>query len=274
MTRRTLVTNALCYLALLVVVAGFAYARGRVESRFAAQSAPDTLPSGVIKTPPDEHAKPFFSLHTSRTYATTDRARVFVNYRGVQELDFRVYRVKDPIEFFRRLDNPHQVGEDEAAEVGRMTERKPDFLERVRQFKSLVYGAIKRYVRAQLRSQSRRSFNQKFRADEEDISNRTPLNQADYARVPLLNPDQMVSSWRERLPPLEDVYDRRMISLGRREPGVYLIEAVAGDLRAYGITIVTDITTVQKTSPDGPVADAGRNQAAGRGRRGRVGRGD
>jgi hypothetical protein len=252
MTRRTLAANAACYLALLLVAAGFAYARGRVEARFAAQSAPDTLPAhGATKTPPDEHARPFFSLHTSRTYATTDRARVFVNYRGVQDLDFRIYRVKNPVEFFRRLDNPHQVGEDEQAEVGKMTERKPDFLERLRQLKSAVYGPVRRYVRAQLRNQSRRAFNQKFRAEEDDTSNRTPLNVADYARVPLLNPDQMVSSWREKLPPLEDVFDRRMISLGRREPGVYLVEAVAGDLRAYGITVVTDLATVQKTSPDG-----------------------
>jgi uncharacterized protein YfaS (alpha-2-macroglobulin family) len=61
----------------------------------------------------------------------------------------------------------------------------------------------------------------------------------------------MISSWREKLPPLEDVYDRRMISLGRRDPGVYLVEAVHGDLRAFGILIVTDIATVQKTARDG-----------------------
>ncbi|HEX8118444.1 MAG TPA: MG2 domain-containing protein, partial [Pyrinomonadaceae bacterium] len=73
----------------------------------------------------------------------------------------------------------------------------------------------------------------------------------DFARVPVLNPDQMVTSWREKLPPLEDVYDRRMISLGKREPGVYLVEAVHDDLRAFGILIVTDLATVQKTSKDG-----------------------
>jgi uncharacterized protein YfaS (alpha-2-macroglobulin family) len=252
MSRRTLLTNLAVYLAVVLLAVGFAYARARNERRFAAQAAPDTLPaSEIIKTPPDEHAKPFFSLHTNRTYATTDRARVFVNYRGLDSLDFRVYRVKDPVAFFRDLDNPHQVGEDEQAEIGKMTERKPTFLERLRQFKSTVYGTIKGYVRAQLQNQSRKSFNRKFRAEEDDTSNRTPLNVADYARVPLLNPSQMVSSWREKLPPLEDVYDRRLISLGRREPGVYLIEAVNGDLRAYGITIVTDLATVHKTSPDG-----------------------
>src|SRR5947209_10624756 len=132
-----------------------------------------------------------------------------------------------------------------------MTKRKPNFLERLRQFKSWGYGLIKTYVRAQLQNQSRKGFNQRFRPEEDDTSYRTPLSVADYARVPLLNPDQMVSSWREKLPPLEDKYDRRSISLGKREPGVYLVEAVSGDLRAFGIVIVSDLATVEKTSSDG-----------------------
>src|SRR2546423_3900453 len=61
----------------------------------------------------------------------------------------------------------------------------------------------------------------------------------------------MDRSGRENPPPLEDKYDRRSISLGKREPGVYLVEAVSGDLRAFGIVIVTDLATVQKTSSDG-----------------------
>ncbi|HWS53040.1 MAG TPA: MG2 domain-containing protein [Pyrinomonadaceae bacterium] len=250
MSRRTL-TAAAVYVAAVLLVAAFVVLRVKTGHRFAAQTAPDVLPERTV-TPPDEHAKPFFSLHTGRTWATTDRARLSVNYRGLDSLDFRVYRVKDPVKFFRQLDNPHQVGEDEQAEVGKSIERKPDFLEKLRRFKSLVYGAIKRYVRAQTANSARKGFNERFRqTDEDDTSNRTPLSVADYARVPLLNPDQMVSSWREKLPPLEDVYDQRTISLGRREPGVYLVEAVGGDLRAFGIVVVTDILTVQKTAPDG-----------------------
>jgi alpha-2-macroglobulin len=255
MSRRSLLTSIVIYLAALLLVAGFVVARVKTQHRFAAQTAPETLPeTGHTPTPPDEHAKPFFSLHTNRTYATTDRARLWVNYRGVDSLDFRVYKVKDPVQFFRQLDNPHQVGEDEEEQVGEMTKRKPTFLERLRQFKSWGYGLIKSYVRAQLQNQSRKGFNQKFRPEEDDTSYRTPLSVADYARVPLLNPSQMVSSWREKLPPLEDMYDRRMISLSstvNRQPGVYLVEAVSGDLRAFGILVVTDIATVEKTSADG-----------------------
>jgi alpha-2-macroglobulin len=253
MSRRSLVASVAVYLAAVVLVFGFVALRVKARYAYEAQTAPESLPyAGSTPQPPDPHAKPFFSLHTNRTYATTDRARVFVNYRGVDSLDFRVYKVKDPVKFFRQLDNPHQVGEDEEAEVGKAVEKKPTFLEKLRAFKSWGFRIIKTYVRQQLQNQSRRGFNDKFRPEEDDTSNRTPLNvSTDFARVPLLNPDQMVTSWREKLPPLEDVYDRRTISLGKREPGVYLVEAVNGDLRAFGILIVTDIAFVQKTSSDG-----------------------
>src|SRR5947209_839732 len=255
MTRRTLLTSLLVYLIAALVVVGFVALRVKARYSFAAQSAPESMTSPErTPEPPDPHAKPFFSLHTNRTYATTDRPRVWVNYRGVESLDFRVYKVKDPVKFFRDLDNPHQVGEDEEEQVGEQIKHQPTFLERLRQFKSWGYGFVKSYVRAQLQNQSRKGFNQKFRPEEDDTSFRTGLDVADYARVPLLNPDQMVSSWREKLPPLEDKYDRRMITLSdavKRQPGVYLVEAVNGDLRAFGIVIVTDLATVQKTSNDG-----------------------
>ena len=269
MSRRQLLTSVACYLAAALLVLGFVVLRVKTGYRFVAQTAPDVLEEGRTVTPPDEHAKPFFSLRTVRTWATTDRARFSVNYRGVDSLDFRVYRVKDPVAFFRQLDNPHQVGEDEEAEVGEQIKRQPTFLEKLRQFKSLVYGSIKRYVRLQLANQSRKNFNQRFRAaDEDDMSNRTPLNVADYARVPLLNPDQMVTSFREKLPPLEDVYDQRTISLGRREPGVYLVEAVHGDLRAFSVVIVSDLVTVQKTAPDGSMLVYAVERASGAPREG------
>src|SRR5262249_6741275 len=58
-------------------------------------------------------------------------------------------------------------------------------------------------------------------------------------------------SWRERLTPLDNEYDTRMVLLGKCDPGVYLVEAVNGDLRAYTIAVVTDMTMITKTSPSG-----------------------
>src|SRR5262249_16342680 len=72
-----------------------------------------------------------------------------------------------------------------------------------------------------------------------------------YARVPLLNPDQLIGSFRQLLSPLENDYDTRLVTLGKLDPGVYLVEGVNNDLRAYTIAVVTDLTMINKTTSDG-----------------------
>ncbi|MEK6323512.1 MAG: MG2 domain-containing protein [Acidobacteriota bacterium] len=225
--------------------------------------------SGAVETPAPSGAasaadyKPYFSLSTNRTYGTADRTRVWINYVGVDHMDFRVYRVGDPVEFFKQLEDPHQMGEGEKYQIISALKKEPSALEKVRKFKVSIFKSIKNYFRNQLRRGTRESLNEKLGRE----GDRQPLNVADYARVPLLNPDRMVSSWRERLTPLDNLYDTRMVMLGKRDPGVYLIEAVNNDLRAYTIAIVTDLTMINKTTPAGEmlIYTADRKSGAPRG---------
>lgn len=208
--------------------------------------------SGTVDTPATGSAstatyKPYFSLSTNRTYGTADRTRVWINYVGIDHMDFRVYRVDDPVKFFKGLDDPHEMGEGEKYQLIASLKKDPSVLEKVRDFKVSVFKSIKDYFRNQLHRVTRESLNQKLGRE----GDRQALNIADYARVPLLNPDQLVSSWRERLTPLDTVYDTRMVMLGKRDPGVYLVEAVNEGLRAYTIAIVTDLTMINKTTPSG-----------------------
>ena len=242
---------------LLVIAAAFALAHSRVSS-----ASPEPQPA----TPPPPQTttatsfKPFFSLGTNRTYGAAENPRMWVNYRGIDKLDFRVYRVNDPQKFFTQLSNPHQVGEDEPEEVTSTQQHKPSVLERLRAFKTWAYSGLRTYFRAQLNTETRRSFNHKFRSTED---RRTPLNIADYARVPLLNPKQLVTTWREPLATLENAYDRRMIPLGKQDPGVYLVEAVEGDLRAYTVVVVTDLAMVEKSTPNGELLVYAVNRVTG-----------
>jgi hypothetical protein len=231
----------------LVAIAG-ALTIATLRSRAKLKAAPVTEPA-YSDTERRPSGKPFFSLSTHRTYGTSDNARLWVDYQGVDHLDFRVYQVKDPRRFFTQLKDPHQMGDHEEEEVASSLPHRKSFLERIRGFKRWAYAGIKSFVRSQLQHDSRQAFNQNFRKETDPI--RTPLNVSDYARVPLLNPDLLVSSWREPLPPLENVYDQRMIPLGKRTPGVYLIEAVENDLRAYTVVVVTDLTMIDKTTRDG-----------------------
>ena len=85
--------------------------------------------------------------------------------------------------------------------------------------------------------------------DKQEIAQRVVLNETSFARVPLLNPDQLVASWRELLPDRRDAEYRRVPLEIKQQPGVYLVEAVSNLLRAYTIVIVSDLGLVTKTAP-------------------------
>ena len=242
---RRYVATGIIYLALVASVFGFNMIRAR--------TAKPVEPSATTQpeTPAISSTKPYFSLTTNRTYSPNESARLWASYQNIDYLDFRVYRVKDPNKFFRQLDDPHQMGEEEKAALAKGYGARVSLLERTHRMKLSFFSAVKDYVRTHLLKEHRTAFNEKFRKEKEPT--RTPLNVADYARVPLLNPDQKVKDWREPLPALENEYDSRSIPVGKMEPGVYLIEGVNGDLRAYSIAVVTSLTMIQKTTSDGQV---------------------
>jgi uncharacterized protein YfaS (alpha-2-macroglobulin family) len=240
--RRYLATAAI-YLAVAASVFGF----NVIRSRAARQATQPAQP----ESPTISSTKPYFSLTTNRTYSPNETARLWASYQNIEYLDFRVYHVKDPSKFFKQLDDPHQMGEKEKEAVSQGYGVRVSVLARAHSLKISLFTAVKEYVRTHLLKEHREVFNQKFR--KEDEPTRTPLNVADYARVPLLNPEQKVKDWRENLPALDHDYDSRMISLGKQAAGVYLIEAVNGGMRAYSIAIVTNLTMVQKTTKDGQV---------------------
>ena len=84
------------------------------------------------------------------------------------------------------------MGEEEGEQIATTMSKSPSLLERVRAVKVWAYSGIRNYFRDQLKQDTRKSFNQKFRAT--DTAKRVPLNVADYARVPLLNPNQLVTT--------------------------------------------------------------------------------
>ncbi|MCU1268030.1 MAG: alpha-2-macroglobulin-like protein [Acidobacteria bacterium] len=229
------------YIAVIIAVLAFSVVRARLMANKRAD----------VTEPPVYTSQPFFSLTTNRTFSSAERAKLSVSYRSVDHLDFRVYQVKDPLKFFKQLEEPHKMGENEKEQLSNNYRSRLALLERTHSLKSLLYSSIKDYVRRQLQRDHREVFNQKFR--QSGGPSRTPLNIADYARVPLLNSNQLVSAWRERLPTSSEEYDQQIVSLGTNKPGVYLVEAVNENLRAYSIAVVTDLTMVQKSTRDGQV---------------------
>ena len=184
---------------------------------------------------------PAFSLSTSEVFTTRDAPSFYLTFRRLERLDFRVYKVKDPLAFFSSLDDPHQLGTGEAR-----VEQHPTWIERFADWKRAQRHSVHRFVRAQASHDYRSA--RRAVSDKAEVAQRVVLNATTFAQVPLLNADQVVTTWRELLPNRRDAEMRR-VPVDLKQPGIYVIEAVHELLRAYTILIVSDVGLVTKTSP-------------------------
>ena len=191
--------------------------------------------------PATEDAGPAFNVWSNRIFLTADQPVFSLTHRGLDHLDFRVYRVADPFAFFSSLEDPHQLGSEAP-----LVPQERTWIERIAAWKASRRSAVRAFFRRQVS----RDYRAQRRASEEKqrVARRQTLQYNSFAQVPLLNPARLVASWRELLPPVRDAETRR-IPLGAKEPGVYLVEAVSAPLRAYTIVVVSDVGLVTKTAP-------------------------
>ena len=184
---------------------------------------------------------PAFSLASSHLFTTREQPSIYVSFRQVGALDFRVYRVNDAAAFFAKLKEPHVLGGPEP-EVA----QEPTLLERIADWKARWRADVRSFFRRQFSPQYRAA--RRAAADRAVVAERRVVRAATFAQVPLLNAAQVVTSWREILPPLAEA-DGRRIPLELDQPGVYVVEAVHDLLRAYTIVVISDVGLVTKSAP-------------------------
>ena len=107
-------TTSLIY---LVAIAG-ALTIATLRSRAKAKPADTEASYTPAERPPS--TKPYFRFQLIALMGARDNARLWVDYQGVDHLDFRVYQVKDPQSFFTGLEDPHQTGKRGRAGSGQL----------------------------------------------------------------------------------------------------------------------------------------------------------
>jgi hypothetical protein len=185
--------------------------------------------------------EPAFSVSSRQTYAPSQQPKIWISFKQVDHLDFRVYRVKDPIQFFSKLKDAHSFGS-EKSELA----REKTWLERFHEWKRDLRANIRDFFRSQLRFQTRWQYHS-ARVRERKLQ-RIPLDVTAYAQVPLLNREQLVLGWRELLPKTRgtEYWD---IPVDIVDKGLFLVEVQYSGLRAYTLLMVTDLALVSKTAP-------------------------
>ncbi|MCU0246059.1 MAG: MG2 domain-containing protein, partial [Bryobacter sp.] len=184
----------------------------------------------------EDEAEAHFSLSSDRTFAPGESPVVQLWAQDLKELEFRVYRVNDPIRFFTQLDEAHSFG----GRAPKPAQEKTP-LERFRAWKRGLQAQMRDSVRGQFTAEARAAFRESLTRGEQQ-----PVKATGYAAVPLLNPQQMVATWKQAVGG-KDRWSSQVVPVAVREPGVYLVEATDGKLRAFTIVNVSRFALITKT---------------------------
>ncbi|MEI9971637.1 MAG: MG2 domain-containing protein [Ignavibacteriota bacterium] len=183
--------------------------------------------------------EPYFSLRSSRTFESNGAPSVSLSASNVDSLDFRVYRIDDPVQFFLQLEDAHEFG----GHVARPP-HQPSFLQMIHDWKTGLRAGIRHSVRQQFTESPTAHFHDMLKGK------RNAASQAHYPTSPVLNPQQLVLSFTHTVQSHER-WGNENVDVDLKQRGVYLVEAVNKDLRAYTILMVSDLVTTTKTGRDG-----------------------
>lgn len=187
-------------------------------------------------------SEPAFSLSSNQTYLPGEKAKVDVWMQNVSTLEFRVYRVNDPIAFFQKLSALHGFGG-----TARPLRRELTWLEHFHGWKREWRFRIRNLFREQFTAESRASI-RKWMQRGEQPETRGPVA-TPYAEVPVLNAEQLISTWKQSFPQPKYRWQSQSIPVDLPGKGLFLVEAVSKDQRAYTILIVSELGLVLKTGP-------------------------
>ncbi|MBV9762440.1 MAG: hypothetical protein JO340_17910 [Acidobacteriaceae bacterium] len=186
-------------------------------------------------------AEPYFTVSSVRTFGSQEKPSVMVTAWDVDAVQIRVYRVKEPMTFFERLEDSHSFGGRVPRAGGRRT-----LLERIHDWKRELRRNIRLSLRGQFTESPREQMAKMF---PQRAAPGTRASRATYfADAPVLNQDQLVLSFVQRLK--HNNWSQQTVEVATRSKGVFLVEAVRGKLRAYTILMVSDMVLVTKAGRD------------------------
>jgi uncharacterized protein YfaS (alpha-2-macroglobulin family) len=184
-----------------------------------------------------------FNLSTDKSFAPGEQPTFHLYTRNVDALEFRVYRVNDPVKFIENLRELHSFGPEAgllAAE--QIDERTP--LERFHDWKHGIWEDIRYFFKDQFTTETRHQIQ-----DSQGRLTRKSrvLTEAEFAQVPILNPSQLVSRWRLQVPPTF-ISNKTKMLVPKLGGGLYLLEATDGHYRAYTLLMVSELALVTRAT--------------------------
>lgn len=188
----------------------------------------------------EDEGRQYFSLSSNRVVAPGETAKVQLSTSGaVRELEFRLYRVKDQVAFWRGLDEEQHFGG-----TPRPPSRPRTWLEKYVDWRARTRARLRDTVRAQYSPEHRAAIRE-FLDKPAEQKPRPVTKGRTYADVPVLNSEQLVSSWRQAIVKKEE-WDQLTVDVPLTEAGMYVLEATTGSRHAYTVLSASRLALITK----------------------------
>jgi uncharacterized protein YfaS (alpha-2-macroglobulin family) len=190
-----------------------------------------------------------FNLSTSKSFAPGEQPTIHLYTHNVDALEFRIYRVSDPVKFIENLRELHSFGH-EASLLDRERIDERTWLEKFHDWKNGLWNEIRDFFRGQFSRSARHA----LRRDQSSIQRRSRIvSEAEFAQIPILNQSQLVARWRQ-LVPVTYISDTNELAVPKLQAGLYLLEATDGRYKAYTLVMVSRMALVTRTAPGSVIA--------------------
>ena len=130
--------------------------------------------------------EPYFSLSSARTFGAGAKTSVALTAWNVDTLEFRVYRIDDPVQFFKQLESAHEFG----GRVPRPPHQRT-WLERIHAWKHGLRTSIRLGLRGQFTESPSAHWESAFAGGSNSAGPAPGATRTHYAEAPLLNSPQL-----------------------------------------------------------------------------------
>lgn len=206
------------------------------------------LPGQMEEQAPDDSTS--FQISVNQAVRPGETVQVQLNGTRIRQLQFRLYRVADPIDLFSQLDETNSFG------AAYKPPKKPrTFLEKFNQFRRNIRAELRDVVRLQFTAEhraviraSRLQGEQKKLALErvDAIRKSRKLTGDFYANVPLINPQRLLAVWQYNAPKSKEIWQSDTVPVKLDETGVYLLEATDAKRRAQLILFASRMVLLSR----------------------------
>jgi uncharacterized protein YfaS (alpha-2-macroglobulin family) len=184
-----------------------------------------------------------FNLSTSKSFAPGEEPTFHLYTHNVDALEFRVYRVNDPVKFMENLRELHSFGA-EPNPLGKEQIDERTWLEKFHDWKANLWDEIRDFFRGQFYANTRHQIRDR---QGSIVRHSRVLSEAEFAQIPILNQSQLVSRWRLQVPSTF-ITDHAKLVTPKLSAGLYLLEATDGRYKAYTLLMVSQMALVTRTT--------------------------